>query len=323
MSADRVAPRVALIGARRVRQGLGPYVAKHLLQAGARLVGFVGTSSASREQAAAGLRQMIGHDVPGFGSLEELVRATAPEAVAILSPPETHAEYLEQALELGLHTLCEKPLLWGPDGAADARRAAAVVAGFHERGLLLAENCQWPQVLDCARRLAPQAFDGPSTQFAMGLEPATPGQRMLGDALSHPLSLLQTLAPGRAQLDGIQAAWSQNEAALDLKFRFQTAQSSIETLVELRQTDNRPRGAWLEVNGVRFQRLVRAADYSMFLAAGERKLELADPLASLLQGFVVALRAVLGGAAAPEAADIAQRAEFLAQLRSTCQQELP
>ncbi|MGK0216851.1 MAG: putative dehydrogenase [Planctomycetota bacterium] len=323
MSQAQVAPRVALIGARRVRQGLGPYVAKHLQHAGAQVVGFVGTSAASRAQAATGLREMLDHHVPGFASLKELVQATMPQAVAILSPPETHAEYLEQALELGLHTLCEKPLLWGPDGAADARRAAAQVAGFQARGLLLAENCQWPQVLDCARELAPQAFASAPTQFAMGLEPAAAGQRMVGDALSHPISLLQALAPGPAELQKVAASWSQNGAALDLKFSFQTAQSRIEALVELRQTDNTPRGAWLELNGVRFQRLVRLADYSMLLAAGERELDLDDPLASLLQGFVTELRAVLGGAPPPNTAALVERADFLAQLRSICQQESP
>lgn len=323
MIPDRIAPRVALIGARRVRQGLGPYVAKHLVQAGAQVVGFVGTSTASREQAAAGLRDLLDQDVPGFASLAELVQSEAPQAVAILSPPETHAEYLEQALELGLHTLCEKPLLWGSDGPDDARRAAQCSAAFRERGLLLAENCQWPEVLACARRLAPEAFAAPTTRFAMGLEPASHGVRMLGDALSHPLSLLQHLAPGRARLDQEQAHWSQNGAALDLKFRFQTAQSKVEALVELRQTDNTPRGAWLEVNGIRFQRLVRLADYSMFLAVGERKMDLADPLASLLRGFVDDLQAVIAGAPAPDTAALVQRAEFLAQLRSTCYPESP
>ncbi|HZB19427.1 MAG TPA: Gfo/Idh/MocA family oxidoreductase, partial [Blastococcus sp.] len=67
------------------------------------LVGVV-TSSVER-------RALVEQDSPGrstFGSLEELVAAGA-EAVAVSTPAATHSELTDQALELGLAVVCDKP----------------------------------------------------------------------------------------------------------------------------------------------------------------------------------------------------------------------
>jgi predicted dehydrogenase len=66
--------------------------------------------------------------VAGFGSLEQLVRRSALDAVLILTPPATHAELAVRALESGLHVLVEKPMALH---AAEARAMAeaAVHAG--------------------------------------------------------------------------------------------------------------------------------------------------------------------------------------------------
>ena len=74
--------------------------------------------------------------VAAYASLEELVERTAPEAVIIATPPDLHEEQCVQALELGLHIVCEKPFVVGVAQAdrvlAAAERAGRQVAVNHE-----------------------------------------------------------------------------------------------------------------------------------------------------------------------------------------------
>jgi len=198
------APRVALIGARRVRQGLGPFVGRFLAKHGATVVGVLGTRMDSARQAAAGLEGQVGHAVPAYVDLSSLVAETRPDALAILSPHESHEGYLAAALQAGLHVLCEKPLLFG--GEELERRAASLVDGFRSRRLLLMENCQWPELLPSYLALCPPAEPQAPRSFAMQLSPASEQPRaMLADCLSHPLSMLQSLAPAPGpRLEGVR-----------------------------------------------------------------------------------------------------------------------
>ena len=53
-------PRVAIVGPRRERQGLGPFVARDLVRAGADIPCFLATSAATRDAARAELRETLG-----------------------------------------------------------------------------------------------------------------------------------------------------------------------------------------------------------------------------------------------------------------------
>jgi predicted dehydrogenase len=63
-----------------------------------------------------------------FESLEELLERARPEAVVIATPPHSHAALCLEALEAGLHVLCEKPFV-ADVGEADRVLAAAAAAG--------------------------------------------------------------------------------------------------------------------------------------------------------------------------------------------------
>jgi len=101
--------------------------------ANASLVGVVTTSEDRRAQLA---EDHPG--VPAVGSLQQLVDAGA-EAVAISSTTGTHTQLTDEALALGLHVVCDKPL------AVDAAHAAATIAKAEAAGLLLTayQNRRW------------------------------------------------------------------------------------------------------------------------------------------------------------------------------------
>jgi len=308
------APRVALIGARRARQGLGPFVARDLVAAGLEVAGVLATSSETAAAAARELEQRFAIRACPYQSLEALLAAESPDALAILSPPESHERFLRAALDARLHALCEKPLVFGPPDFA--ARGGRLVDEFRARGLLLEENCQWPHVLDAFRRLHPGAGTAPPRAFAMLLAPAGRGREALRDSLSHPLSLLQAVHHDPlARVDEI--AYERVAGAperLRVRFRFGHGAASVSCQVDLLADDTLPRPAWLELDGRRAERRIRAADYRMELADGTRAVPLADPLTAHLARFADSLRATLAGAAPPDPGPIARRLGMLAAL---------
>lgn len=322
-------PRIALIGARRVRQGLGPFVARFLAAEGAEVPAFLGTSASSVATAAEQLERTAGLAPRGYTSLEDMLAREELDALAILSPAETHGRYLEAALEAGLHALCEKPLIWGGGGLAD--RARRLVDGFEERGLLLRENCQWPFALPAFRALHPEAADEPLRSFVMRLSPSSRGAQMIGDALPHPLSVLQELVPARdAWLENLTfSTHAPGAEELVLRFDFVTPTGAVDCRVELIHGDSLPREASLTLNGRAGRRRVRLEDYAQFLGVTtdegvEREVPLPDPLCSLLREFVADLAAAPSPAAktrdtdSPTAArDHAHRRYAMITLRMT------
>jgi predicted dehydrogenase len=310
----RRAPRIGIVGARRARQGLGPFVAKWLARHGADVVAHAGTSEATIAAASADLARLAGVHARGYVGVAALLEGEDLDAAAILSPPEHHGEALDACLAAGLHVLCEKPLLLPSEPrAADVAvaRVRAYEDAFAARGLLLWENCQWPHTLPAFRALFPAAPPVPRA-FAMGLEPASHGAAMLTDALSHPLSLLQALLGAALVVDGISAqadrvAGSSVPDVYDLSFRAVGPRGTAEARVVLRHNAVQPRRAWFALDGHHAERTLRLDDYSMQLTEGEaapeqlaapprpagaaRSVPLPDPLEAHLAAFLAALAA--------------------------------
>lgn len=322
--------RVALIGARRARQGLGPFVARDLEAAGLEVCGFLATSAATRDEAAAQLAQVLGREVPGHLDLDELVAHRAPRALAILSPSETHEGYLDAALERGLHVLCEKPLVWGGADPLDASRR--LVRGFEERGLVLLENTQWPETLPTYRALFPGEGARPRS-FAMTLSPILRGEAGRVDSLSHVLSMLQALAPApEARVEGVSRTaigpapdpetGAPRPGGERLELLYVTGPDPAEPVrvaVDLLHGGPQPREAGYAVDGNRVRRLVRMEDYSMFLAAGDCRVDLPDPLALRARRFAAMLESPSAeGQARAERRATLQRAELFCALVAAC-----
>jgi len=316
------APRVALVGARRVRQGLGPFVARYLAAAGVEVSAVLGTSAQSAASAAGELAERFGIRARPYTSLDELLAKESIDALAILSPAETHERYLRAALDARLHVLCEKPLVWGAAGFA--RRGRELVDGFRARGLLLEENCQWPHVLDAFRALHPGWDGSPPGRFAMLLAPAPRGIEALRDALPHPLSLLQVLCPDPdPHLEAIRfERVSRVPETMRVGFLYCAQGARVRCTVDLRADEQVPRPAALEIDGLRAERRIRLPDYRMELADGERTVPLPDPLARHLSVFAARLLAALEGSAPPDPAPIACRLALLEALVDACPPEL-
>jgi predicted dehydrogenase len=318
------APRVGIIGARRARQGLGPFVARDLVAAGAQVPCFAVTSERAVAPALAQIEQHAGVSPHGYSDAERMLDAEPLDAVAILSPAESHEALLARAAERGLPALCEKPLVWGGDTLA--ARAARCVDAFAARALLLYENCQWPFTLRDFERLHPGALAAPPRRFRMWLQPASRGLSALGDSLSHPLSLLQALLPGDApavsELETEPTAVG--APGLTLRFRYRSAEATCAVEVVLGYSDQLPRRAAYELDGRLAERVVAAETYSLSFAASDRIVAIDDPLSTLVADFVARLRTPDEADQRSRARDIEQRMRLLAELASGYpEQEVP
>lgn len=288
--------RVAVVGARRRRQGTGPFVARELLRNGCELVAVVGTTPASAAAAAAELAAAHGVSPRPYASLEAALAAEELDAVAICSPAEAHEAALGLAAAAGCHVLCEKPLVWSdallqkPAAEADAELAArirAIVRPLAEARRTLVLGAQWPHTLPAFRRLHPDAYgpERPVERFTMWLGPARDGARMVVDSGSHPISMVQALCgPGsleelcverlRGEVDGWDLRWTHAGAR------------PVAVRLELRRCPAAPRPAGYAINGLAVQRHIELPRYALSFAAGDVRTPVYDPLAASVEGFV-------------------------------------
>lgn len=305
-------PRVGIIGARRSRQGLGPFVARFLKASGAEVACFLATSPETLEASREALKQALGIEARGYLDLDAMLGAESLAALAILSPPETHRQYLEAALEAGLQVLCEKPFVWGePD---PARKTRQIVSGYEKRGLKLWENCPWPYTLASYARLFPGVLEAGPGRFEMRLSPVSLGKEMLGDAMPHAISLLQALAPSAsAAIADLRFSTRRADAAeITAAFRYRAGGRVLDAEIRLVRSKGQPREAGYGVDGHWARRTVNMEGYTLRFEDGTRSVPLPDPLSLLIGDFVRDL-------ASTDAADTArngliiQRMAFLDQ----------
>jgi predicted dehydrogenase len=100
--------------------------------------------------------------LPTFADVDELIAATAPDAVHIVTPPATHAPLAIDLLGRGLHVLVEKPMAISLS-EADAMLEAARKAGKH----LTVDHNRW---FDPVVQKARQLFDSGAVGELVGVE---------------------------------------------------------------------------------------------------------------------------------------------------------
>lgn len=77
-------------------------------------------------------------DVPTYADIDELLSATQPDMVHVVTPPATHAAVAVQLLDAGVHVLVEKPM------ALSTEEAETMVAAAHRAGrYLTVDHNRW------------------------------------------------------------------------------------------------------------------------------------------------------------------------------------
>ncbi|MEX2146574.1 MAG: Gfo/Idh/MocA family oxidoreductase [Candidatus Rokuibacteriota bacterium] len=102
------------------------------------IVAATDTRAGRRADLAARLPHARWHD-----TLEGLLESEALDFVDVCTPPSSHPAVVREALDRGLHVLCEKPLAGSPDGAA----ALARLADKSERVLHTVHNWHYAPII--------------------------------------------------------------------------------------------------------------------------------------------------------------------------------
>jgi hypothetical protein len=279
-------PRLGLVGPGRTRNGLGPFLARHAVAAGAEVVAVAGRTLPRTRAAAAELAAALGHPVAAHASVFELTARGDLTAVIVAAPIPAHLPALRAALAARLSTLCEKPLVDVGEHAA----AMDVVGGFANAGVLLVENCQWPRALAALRRRG-VLESAPPASFSMRLSPAGSGRAMLVDSVSHFLSVLQDLygldRDASAGLERIAFTGVAAEASeLSVEVAVRAAGGLARARLDLVRCPAQPRPAWLEFDGRRLSRQLQLPAYVWQFRDGQTVHSIGDPQADLVYDFV-------------------------------------
>ncbi len=297
--------RVAVIGPRRRREGLGPFLVKYLLQHGAELVAVATSRKETARQAVEEIHHRWGVRPRGYDSVGELLRDERLDAVVICSPTHLHLQHLQMAAAMGLHILCEKPLCF--DGKhSPALTIRGMVHQMRRERRVLMVNHPWPFTLEAFRRLYPQVLapGGPARDVRVWLAPSCTGVDMIPHALTHALSLLQALSAAEGRLLHLnvrpQRSGQGNICGWDIAFLYGHEHGSTVFRAQLVQQAQQPRQAGYAVDLQWVRRRILWPEYKLYLepghpeqapaqltsAPGPQAVELHDPLSLLVQEFL-------------------------------------
>ena len=264
--------RIGLLGPRRARQGLGPWLGRFADEAGARLTACAGIDPDRIHDSAKELATAIGHEVRGYVGLENMLRGEDGRgeplsALIIASPTQSHEKALRTALEAKLHVLCEKPLVFGSSRSLET--AQELCRAFLAQGLQLMVNTQWPYTLPSYFELFPEVRGVLLHSFFMRLSPFAAGRRMLPDALPHPLSLLQSLLPDEAAVlfDPKIRILDAESGSVEIEFRYGAQGKELEVRIDLLPCEQIPRSAAYGINGHIAERYIQLPEYRLYFHA--------------------------------------------------------
>ncbi len=300
-----MAIRVAVIGPRRRREGLGPFLINYLIQHGAELVAVAASRAETARLAVREIHHRWGIRPRPYHSVGEMFRDERLDAVVICSPTPLHLQHLQMAATFGLHVLCEKPLCFdGKHPPALAVRGTIHQLQRDHRVVMV--NHPWPFTLEAYSRLYPQALRAanPARDVQVWLAPSCTGVEMIPHALTHALSLLQSLSVIEGRMMHLNVHPRVDEQGVirgwDIAFLYSHDHGSTIFRTQLVQQAEQPRRAGYAVDLQWVRRRILWPEYKLFLEPGHPELapatcspapaseavELDDPLSLLVRQFL-------------------------------------
>ncbi|GEM_PF-1583944 len=300
-----MAIRVAVVGPRRRREGLGPFLIQYLLQHGAKLVAVATSRGETAQLAVEEIHRRWGIRPRGYASVGEMVSRERLDAVVICSPTRLHLQHLQMAATVGLHVLCEKPLCF--DGKhSPALAVRGMLHQFQREGRVLMVNHPWPYTLAAHRRLYPQALvSGTAARdVQVWLAPSCTGVEMIPHAFTHALSLLQAVSSAQGRILHLDVRPRADAAGTvrgwDIAFLYGHAQGSTVFRTRLVHQPRQPRQAGYAIDLQWVRRRILWPQYRQYLEPGHpeqapaplsgppgaQAVELEDPLSLLVADFL-------------------------------------
>lgn len=275
--------KVAIIGALRRNNGIGPYIARYCALGGSEVVGVLGTTAESSAEAASNLVQ-YGIHARAFTDFHAMVNESRPDAVVIASPTRTHLQYVELCIEAGRHVFCEKPFL-SPEREDAPEVVSRLMDKARSRNLVVGMNSQWPFCLGAYEELCGRIDPSRVESFSMRLSPLSAGREMIPDSVPHALSLLYCIL-GPGAVEGL--SFEKGGDSLRIQFAYASPLSACSVSIGLVREVSQPRTFSFGFNGRVAGRSIDLASYTIYLTCGDKILKIADPLELSVRDYLAA-----------------------------------
>ncbi len=277
--------RIALIGGRRKRSGIGPFIGNYFHRAGAAVVAVLGTTDATAREAASALAQ-YGINAAAHTDFNRMLRETHVDAVAIASPAATHLHYLRESVDAGVHVFCEKPFIWDEPGDL-TETLARIFTTAERRKATVAMNSQWPFALPYYEELCGTLRGTTVGSFYMRLSPQCGGREMIVEAVPHALSLLYCVC-GKGDIRNLRATAGAD--AMTVCFDYAAAGPGCTAEIRLTRQHRQPRDFSFGFNGKIAARSLELKRYEIYFNHEGRSAKITDPLDLSVQDFISSVR---------------------------------
>ena len=276
---------VAVIGAGRTNNGIGPFIGKFFQKNNAEVTAVLGTSEATTRIAAESLEH--GGRVPrSYTRIDALLSNEPLDIAVIASPTATHLMYLTACIEAGLHLFCEKPFIdpGMPDVPGNLDK---IFQDSKRQRLTIAMNSQCPflhaEYERFCGRLCPQDTD----HFSIRLSPMVDGRDMIPDSVPHALSLMYA-ALGNGGIEDLRI--EQGEGQMTITGIYRAHSTDCRFRIDLKRHPQQPRPFSFGWNRRPIHRRITLEPYGISFQFGDTIRKVADPLELSVQNFLAAIR---------------------------------
>ena len=276
--------KIALIGGRRKRSGIGPFIGDYFNRGGAEIVAVLGTTLTTAREAASHLKQ-YGINAAAHTDFNRMLKEAQPDAVAIASPAATHLEYLMKSVDAGIHVFCEKPFLC--DETGDLKEPLArIFSAAERRKTTVAMNSQWPFSLPFYEELCGSLRGQTVSSFYIRLSPQCGGREMIVEAVPHALSLLYCVC-GEGAISNLTTTARVDE--MTIYFDYACAGPGCSAEIRLTSQYKQPRDFSFGFNGKIVTRSLELERYDIYFNYAGRSCKIEDPLNLSVKDFISAV----------------------------------
>ena len=277
--------KLAIIGARRNRNGIGEYIGKYFHKNGAPITSVLGTAEKTAQHASSALRKYGIHSTP-YSDFYEMVEREKPDTAVIASPSPTHHEYLVKCIDLGLNIFCEKPFIWHETG--DIRGITQnILERANQRNLTVAMNSQWPFSVRYYEEICGPIDSRRTNKFFISTSPISLGKDMIPESVPHALSMLYSVF-GDGEIVGLLFQFHQEKMVV--KFRYQSGTNDCDVLISLVRKIQQPRDFCFGFNDRIVHRILDLVNYDIYFGYEDKKIKIIDPLELSVRDFIEAVR---------------------------------
>lgn len=277
--------KVAIIGARRNRNGIGEYIGKYFHKNGATITSVLGTAEKTAQHASSALWKYGIRSTP-YSDFYEMVESEKPDTAVIASPSPTHYDYLVKCIHFGLNVFCEKPFIWQETGDTPGI-TQTILQRANQRNVTVAMNSQWPFSVRYYEEICgPIDRVGPST-FFISMSPLSYGKDMIPESVPHALSILYFVL-GDGKIANLHLEHDEEE--ITIRFRYKSQITYCDVVIHLRRKEGQPRDFCFGFNDRVARRFLDLENYDIYFSYEGRKIKISDPLELSVQDFIEAVK---------------------------------